>query len=558
MVARKRIGDLLFEAGMLTDQQLTEALAVQQQTKERLGEVLINGHYITEKQLIEVLEFQLGIPHVSLAKQKIDQSILKVIPESLAKRYLVFPLRKERNKLVVAMADPLDYYAIDDLRMSTGFQIEPAIAATKEVSLYIDRYYGMQETFDEALLAVAAEAGPSAVDAELVDDDSPVVRMVHQILTQAVMQRASDVHFDPAVDGLRVRFRIDGTMRAERTLPRSMQSVVISRLKIMANLNIAEHRLPQDGRFRIVLELRQVDIRVATLPTVYGEKMVLRILDVSTGVQTLGGIGLTDTNLRLFQDMLATSSGLVLITGPTGSGKTSTLYAGLTERSTADVNVITIEDPVEYQLAGVNQVAVNLATGLTFAKGLRSVLRQDPDIIMVGEIRDTETAEIAVRAAMTGHLVLSTLHTNDAIATIARLIDMGIEPYLLASALTGVVAQRLVRRICAECKVAYQPTTPEMALLEANGLNADRLFTGRGCTSCGGTGFNGRFAVHEVLRVDEPLRRMILNGGTAADMRLWAKERGFFTLLHDGLAKASNGDTSIAEVMRVVTHQSQI
>lgn len=555
-MARKRIGDLLFEAGMLTDKQLAEALAVQKQTKERLGDVLINRHYITEKQLIEVLEFQLGIPHVSLVKQKIDQSILSVIPESLAKRYLVFPLRKERNKLVVAMADPLDYYAIDDLRMSTGFQIEPAIAAKEEVRLYIDRYYGMQEMFDEALLAVTAEAGPSAVEAELVDDDSPVVRMVNQILTQAVAQRASDVHFDPAVDGLRVRFRIDGTMRPERTLPKSMQSVVVSRLKIMANLNIAERRLPQDGRFRIVIEMRQVDIRVATLPTVYGEKMVLRILDVSTGVQSLDQIGLTDTNLRLFQEMLAASSGMILITGPTGSGKTSTLYAGLTERSTNDVNVITIEDPVEYQLAGVNQVAVNLATGLTFSKGLRSVLRQDPDIIMIGEIRDTETAEIAVRAAMTGHLVLSTLHTNDAIATIARLIDMGIEPFLVASALTGVVAQRLVRRICEDCKITYQPTAPEIALLKGHGLGADRLFAGRGCAACGGTGFKGRFAVHEVLRVDEPLRRMILSGGMADEMRMFAKERGFHTMLHDALAKASNGDTSIPEVIRVVSHQS--
>ncbi len=550
-MARKRIGDLLFDAGLLTAEQLEAALEMQKRTRERLGDILIDRGFITESQLIEVLEFQLGIPHVTLARQKLDPAILALVPEALAARCLVLPLRKERNKLIVAMADPLDYYAIDDLRMSTGFQIEPAIAAKEEIRLFIERVYSMKGSLDVAAQAASGADQQETAEPELVNDDSPVVRLVNQILAQSVKLRASDVHFDPAADGLRVRLRIDGTMRTEQTLPKHMQSEIAARLKIMANLNIAEHRLPQDGRFRFSPSGRDVDVRAATLPTVHGEKIVLRILDQSSALQKIDQLGFTTDNAQLFRGMLTAANGLLLITGPTGSGKTSTLYAGMAERSTPEVNVIAIEDPVEYQLAGVNQVAVNVGTGLTFAKGLRSILRQDPDVIMVGEIRDQETAEIATRAALTGHLVLSTLHTNDAVATIARLLDMGIEPFLIASSLIGVIAQRLVRTVCPECTHAYVPAPVEQELLAAHGVENGRFVVGRGCTQCGGTGYRGRSAIHELLRMDDHIRQLILHGAAESEIREHVATTGFRTLLRDGLQKASDGRTSLAEVIRV-------
>ena len=556
-MARKRIGDLLYEAGILTAEQLNEALKFQKQSKGRLGDILIEQKFITENQLIEVLEFQLGIPHVNLSKEKIDPSVLSLIPEAMANRYLVMPIRKERNKLFVAMADPMDYYAIDDMRMSTGFQVEVAIATKDEVKLFIERYYGMKGSLDEAMQSmgqVSAASAPAGADAELLDEDSPVVRLVSQILSQAVGNHASDVHLDPMENGMNVRFRIDGTLRTVQSLPKTMQSVVTARLKVMASLNIAEHRLPQDGRFRVTVDFREIDVRVSILPTIYGEKTVLRVLDLSNNMQKIEQIQFTKENLLAVRQMLAASSGMVLATGPTGSGKTSTLYAALTELNQPAVNIITVEDPVEYRLTGVNQVAVNEATGLTFARGLRSILRQDPDIVMVGEIRDTETAEIAIRAAMTGHLVLSTLHTNDSISSIARLIDMGVDRFLVATALRGIIAQRLVRMICNDCKIAYTPTTVEQELLQSVGLAEAKLMTGRGCPSCSRTGFRGRVAIHEVLPVDDTIRAMILHGQPEAEIRNYAtNHKGFHTLLTDGLGKAATGLTTVSEVLRVAS-----
>jgi type IV pilus assembly protein PilB len=556
-LARKRIGDLLYEAGILTAEQLNEALKFQKQSKGRLGDILIEQKFITENQLIEVLEFQLGIPHVNLSREKIDPSVLSLIPEAMANRYLVMPIRKERNKLFVAMADPMDYYAIDDMRMSTGFQVEVAIATKDEVKLFIERYYGMKGSLDEAMQSmgqVSAASAPAGADAELLDEDSPVVRLVSQILSQAVGNHASDVHLDPMENGMNVRFRIDGSLRTVQSLPKTMQSVVTARLKVMASLNIAEHRLPQDGRFRVTVDFREIDVRVSILPTIYGEKTVLRVLDLSNNMQKIEQIQFTKENLLAVRQMLSSSSGMVLATGPTGSGKTSTLYAALTELNQPAVNIITVEDPVEYRLTGVNQVAVNEATGLTFARGLRSILRQDPDIVMVGEIRDTETAEIAIRAAMTGHLVLSTLHTNDSISSIARLIDMGVDRFLVATALRGIIAQRLVRMICNDCKIAYTPTTVEQELLQSVGLAEAKLMTGRGCPSCSRTGFRGRVAIHEVLPVDDTIRAMILHGQPEAEIRNYAtNHKGFHTLLTDGLGKAATGITTVSEVLRVAS-----
>ncbi len=557
-MARKRIGDILYEAGILSAAQLDEALKLQKQTKSRLGDVLIERGFITETQLIEVLEFQLGIPHVNLSNEKIDPAVLSLIPENMASRYTVMPIRKERNKLFVAMADPMDYYAIDDLRMSTGFQLEVAIAAKDEIRLFIERFYGMKGSLDEAMQSLgqvsATTVAAQNADAELVDENSPVVRLVGQILSQAVGSRASDIHFDPMENGMNVRFRVDGALRTVQSLPKSMHGVVIARIKVMANLNIAEHRLPQDGRFRVTVDLRDIDVRVSILPTIYGEKTVLRVLDLSNNMQKIDQIQFTEDNLATVQRMLSASNGMVLATGPTGSGKTSTLYAAMAELNKPAVNIITVEDPVEYRMAGINQVAVNEAAGLTFAKGLRSILRQDPDIVMVGEIRDAETAEISIRAAMTGHLVLSTLHTNDSVSSIARLIDMGVDRFLVATALRGIIAQRLVRRICKECITSYTPTPLEQGLLKYEGFSDANLMVGRGCAACGKTGYRGRVAIHEVLPIDDTMRSMVLHDASDTEIRDYATtNKGFHTLLWDGLNKATSGLTTVSEVLRVAS-----
>jgi type IV pilus assembly protein PilB len=551
-MARKRIGDLLHGMGMITAEQLEDVLETQKQTKERLGEIIISKGYVTEEQMIEVLEFQLGIPHVNLYRLKIDPTIVQTIPEALARRYLAFAIKKDKNKLTVAMADPLDFYAIEDIRMSTGFTIEPAIAAKEEIRRFLERYYGLRESVDELRAMVPKD---EELGTEITDEDSPVVRLVNQIIHQALQQRASDIHVDPALDGLRIRYRVDGMLRTEQLLPKSMQSIVVARIKIMANLNIAERRLPQDGRMQIEAELRPVDIRVSTLPTVHGEKCVMRLLDTKNAVLEISKLGMTKDNLSLFEKMIHAVHGIVLITGPTGSGKTSTLYAALQSLPGETRNIVTIEDPVEYQLAGVNQVQVNPAAGLTFAKGLRSILRHDPDIVMVGEIRDAETAELAIRSALTGHLVFSTLHTNDAVSSVTRLVDMGVEPFLIASSLVGVVAQRLVRKVCTHCATQYRPTDAESAFLEQRGFPVSQLVVGKGCGTCAKTGYRGRLAIQEVLWMDDDIRAVVVNKRPDSDYRRHIANRGVRTLLDDGLEKAASGQTTLSEVMRVTMRE---
>jgi type IV pilus assembly protein PilB len=553
-MARKRIGDLLIDAGLISDAQLQEALAIQKTGKEKLGDVFLNMGFITEQQLIEALEFQLGIPHVQLHRYKIDQSLLNIIPERLATMYRVLPLKKEGNKLMVAMVDPLDYFAIDDLRMSTGFVIEPAIASKDEILRAINRYYGMQESVEEIMQNLPQEF---EVDREIIDEDSPVVRMVNQIIQQAVSQRASDIHIDPQTDGIRVRYRVDGVMRMERVLPKHMQGVISARLKILSHLNIAERRIPQDGRFHMDVDLRTVDVRVSTLPTAHGEKIVMRVLDVKTAVNDLDKLGFEPENLERFHKLIRHTHGIVLITGPTGSGKTSTLYAAVNRLNTDEVNIVTIEDPIEYQVDGINQVQVSPTTGLTFANGLRAILRQDPNIIMVGEIRDGETAEIAVRAALTGHLVFSTLHTNDAVASVTRLVDMGVEPFLVASSLVGVVGQRLVRRVCHECAEPYTPRPEELRLLEVRGLPAHGLRVGRGCASCNRTGYRGRLAIQEVFVLDDTLRRLIMDKRPDAEYRDHAIRNGMKTMFDDGLKKVASGITTFSEVFRTTMNEGE-
>jgi type IV pilus assembly protein PilB len=421
---------LLIEAGIITPEQLQSTLE-EKAANQKIGDALLRRGYITDQQLAEILERQLGIPHINLLQYPFDTNLFSLVSKETAKRNLIIPLKKEGNKLYVAMVDPMDFIVIDDLRLATGFQIETAIATREDIIRAINKYYnvdeGLEELFDDL------PSNQRGQDDDVTNLDSPIVRLVNQLLANAVVQKASDIHIDPQETKIVVRFRVDGVLRVERVLPRHMLSVLTARIKIMSNLDITEHRIPQDGRIKMNLDFHPIDLRISTLPTVYGEKIVMRILDMGAALNDLSKIGFNTLNYKRFTELIEQPTGIVLITGPTGSGKSSTLYAALNKLNSEEVNIITIEDPVEYQLEGINQIQVNPNVGMTFAAGLRSILRQDPNIIMVGEIRDKETAEIAIRASLTGHLVLSTLHTNDSISTVTRLIDMGVEPCFKSS-----------------------------------------------------------------------------------------------------------------------------
>lgn len=506
---------------------------------------------ITEQQLIEVLEFQLGIPHVNLNQYSIDPELIQLVPKELAKRTHVMPLKKNKNRLLIAMADPMDYFAIEEVRMATGCQIETSIAAKDDLYRTITKYYDLQESMDQALMDMT----PTEIenDNQITDEDSPIVRLVNQIIANAVAQRSSDIHFDPQETELKVRYRIDGMLKTERALPKYMQNVILARIKIMGNLNITENRVPQDGRIKITVNMRAIDIRLSTLPTIYGEKVVMRILDMGNALNDLNKLGFNDKNLMAFNKMIEHPNGIVLLTGPTGSGKSSTLYAALNKLNNEKVNIITVEDPVEYQLEGINQIQVREEVDLTFAAGLRSILRQDPDIVMIGEIRDLETAQIAVRASLTGHLVLSTLHTNSAVESVSRLRDMGIEPFLLSSSLVGIVAQRLVRKICRDCGEYSEPNAREKEIFTENRMLLDKVRRGKGCPACNQTGYRGRIAIHEVLTVDDFVKNVILTGKSPSHLRNHMKDTGYLSLLEDGLLKVKEGLTTTEEVLRVAT-----
>ncbi|RHW40644.1 type II secretion system protein GspE [Neobacillus notoginsengisoli] len=545
---KKRLGDLLIEAGLITQEQLEAALSVKG-PKKRLGEALVERGLITEQQLIEVLEIQLGIPHISLFSYPFDKNLLTLIPKEMARRHLVIPLKKEGDKLFVALSDPMDFLAIDDLRLSTGFQIEVAIATKDDIVRTINKYYNTDEGLEEFLDDLPTRE--TAREDDVSDLDSPVVRLVNMILSNAASNRASDIHIDPQETKLVVRYRIDGVLRVERVLPKSMQNVLGARIKIMANLDITEYRIPQDGRIKLNLDFHPIDLRVSTLPTVFGEKIVMRLLDMGSTLNDLTKLGFNQLNFKRFTDMIEKPTGIVLITGPTGSGKSSTLYAALNRLNSEEVNIITIEDPVEYQLEGINQIQVNQNVGMTFATGLRSILRQDPNIVMVGEIRDKETVDVAIRASLTGHLVLSTLHTNDSLGTITRLIDMGVEPFMVASALSGIVAQRLVRKVCRDCAEFEEPSKRELDIFAKRGIRIEKVPRGRGCSSCNMTGYKGRIALHEVLVINDDLRRLIMDGETFQAMRELAVQNRTIFLIDDGLLKIKQGLTTTEEVLRV-------
>ncbi|WP_374720192.1 GspE/PulE family protein [Parageobacillus toebii] len=545
---RKRLGDLLVEAGLITEAQLEEALK-EKAPGQKLGDALLQRGYITEQQLIEVLEFQLGIPHVSLYRYPIDPKLTNLIPKEFAKRHMVMPLKIEGERLLVAMADPMDFFVIDDLRLSTGFHIETAIASKDDILRAINKYYDIDESVEDFLQM--APATETVEEERITEDDSPIVRLVNQILQLAVEQRASDIHIDPQETKVLVRYRIDGILRTDRALPKHMQSMLTARIKILANMDITEHRIPQDGRIKMNIDFHPVDLRVSTLPTVYGEKIVMRVLDLGAALNDIHKLGFNQLNLQRFIELIERPTGIVLITGPTGAGKSSTLYAALNHLNSEEVNIITIEDPVEYQIEGVTQIQVNPNVGLTFAQGLRSILRQDPNIIMVGEIRDRETAEVAIRASLTGHLVLSTLHTNDALSTITRLIDMGIEPFLVATSLAGVVSQRLVRRVCRDCQEEQEPTKREIEIFARRGMKIDKLVRGRGCPTCNMTGYKGRIAIHELLVMTDEMRRVILNKEPFSKLRELAIKNRMIFLIDDGLLKVKQGLTTLEEVLKV-------
>ncbi|KJS02606.1 MAG: type II secretion system protein E [Peptococcaceae bacterium BRH_c4a] len=553
--SKKMLGERLIELGHITKEQLWEAMRVQSKTGEILGKVLIKLGMVSDEVINEIL----GIPVVSVSTD-IDVELIKYVPEQLIRKYRVIPVRRHGNKITVAMSDPSNIVAIDDLRLILGCEIEPIMAGEGEIEDLIQKYFGfpkIDKAFEEFDMQVgpADEAEALTLEEESVVDEAPIVRLVNSILVQSIAMGASDIHIEPQEAGVKVRFRVDGMLREIMELPKKVRGAMISRIKIMADMDIAEKRIPQDGRIQVKTTGKEIDMRISSLPTMYGEKIVMRLLDKS-GMKgfKVEQLGFNPTNFKRFNNMLKNSYGIILITGPTGSGKTTTLYAGLNELNTIEKNIITVEDPVEYVLSGINQTMVNVKAGMTFAAGLRSILRQDPDIIMVGEIRDGETAEIAVKAAITGHLVLSTLHTNDAASSISRLVDMGIEPFLAASSILGVVAQRLLRRVCPDCREPYLlplGKTPEREFMGMGPQDQVTLYRGKGCDKCSGTGYRGRLPIHELLIVTSGLRATINRNESSDILKRHAVEEGMMTLKSDGLYKASQGHTTIQEVMRV-------
>ena len=531
---KKKLGDLLKEAGLVTEVQIQDVLA-QKKQDQKLGDALVEQGFITEKQLLDVLEIQLKLDSVSLYQYPIDISLTNLIQKDFARSKLLLPIKKEDSRLIVAMNDPLDFYAIEELEFSTGYVVIPVIATRDDLLQTINRLYDSEE-----------------VSIEYIEgEDAPAVKVFNQLLETGVSLKASDIHLDQTEHHVLVRYRIDGVLRSERPLPKLLMNSLVARIKIMAGVNVTESRLPQDGRISTNILGKKVNLRVSTLPTVHGEKVVIRILDRSNVFNKVSDIGLEDDTLKDYQALIKQPSGLILLTGPTGSGKTSTLYGSINELNTVDSNIITIEDPVEYQLEGINQVQVNSPIGLTFAAGLRSILRQDPNIIMVGEIRDRETAENSVRAALTGHLVFSTLHTNSAIEAVPRLLDMGVESYLIVSSLSGVMAQRLVKKVCKDCATTRPATLVEKDIFERRHQTIEHITYGKGCDACRQTGYRGRMAIHELIVMNEELKQLMMNKATIQELKAHIRQKGTRFLIDDGLIKVKAGKTTLEEVLRV-------
>jgi type IV pilus assembly protein PilB len=553
----KQLGDILLESGLVSVDQLTSAIDEQQRLGRSLGRVLVDLGVVTESQLVAALAQQIGLAFVDLTEYPVDGSAVVSISAAVARRHAALPIGYEDGRLLVAMADPANVFAVDDIRSITGREVRPVVATKADLLAAIERFHRSDGYLDELTTSIDVleddENDLSKVK-EIVDD-APIVKFVNLLITQAISDRASDIHIEPEERELRVRFRIDGVLHEIMRSPKSIQAGVISRLKIMSEMDIGERRVPQDGRLSVQTNGRKIDLRVASLPTVWGEKIVMRILDNSTAMLKLSDLGFVDSNYVRWEQSFTKPYGMLLVTGPTGSGKSTTLYSTLNIVNKPEVNVITVEDPVEYRLPGINQVQANPKAGLTFARALRSILRSDPDIVLLGEIRDHETAQIAIEAALTGHLVLSTLHTNDAPSAINRLIEMGIEPFLVGSALDCVLAQRLARRLCSKCKEPYEPTRESLVASRwpwPEDKELPTLYRAVGCSTCSKTGYKGRLALHEVMAVTEQIERLAVERASADAIRVVAREQGMVTLRDDGLAKVLQGVTSIEEILRVV------
>jgi type IV pilus assembly protein PilB len=552
---RRQLGELLVAEALITPDQLSRALEIHRATGERLGRVLLDMGVVDQEHIGRLLSQQIGIAFVRLVGQSLREEVLQTIPPTLASRLQAIPIAKDNGVLTVAMVDPLDVVALDDIRRHTGLDIKVVVTTVGDFQYALNQY----PASDVAEELIRDLPRPAVMDEEIslerlrrMADDAPVVRLVNRLIEEAVRTRASDIHLERHERHVRLRYRVDGVLLTRGTLPVYAHPQVVSRVKIMANMDIAERRVPQDGSFQTRVDGRAIDVRVSTIPSFYGEKAVLRLLDKSAPIYDLDKLGLALRNYQRLQHIIQRPQGIFLLTGPTGSGKTTTMYAILNQLNNEQVNILTVEDPVEYQIAGITQMQVNVRAGVTFASALRHFLRQDPDIIMVGEVRDQETARIAIQAALTGHLVLSTLHTNDAPGAITRLLDMGIEPYLVASALEGVAAQRLVRVLCPKCKEPDPQGTAEVQERVGAEALAGPYYRGRGCEFCNYTGYRGRVAIFEVAEMDDALRGLVISQAPHHTLAAQAESAGMRTLLADGLEKATAGVTSLAEVWRVV------
>lgn len=552
--ATDRLSQLLLKNNIITEKQLAQAQERQKETGASLGRVLLELGMVKENQLAELIARELGLEYVDLLEYKINIQATTSIDETMARRYNCIPIDFEDGKLVVAMADPTNIYALDDIRLSTGYEVKPVVSARDDIQNAIQRYYHLDTDVVEEALQERGEEEEDGVS--VVVDDTPLVRFTTTMITEAINRGASDIHIDPRENEVLIRYRIDGVCQEIKRLPKNIHEGIVSRIKIISDLNIAERRVPQDGHFGMVTNGKSIDFRVAVLPTVYGEKVVMRILDKSSILLRLEDLGFLPEALEKYRQAFTKPHGALLVTGPTGSGKSTSLYATLNVLNTEHKNITTVEDPVEYRLAGINQVQVNPKAGLTFATALRNILRTSPDILMVGEIRDRETAKTAIEAALTGHLVLSTLHTNDAPSALPRLIEMGVEAFLVSSAINCVMAQRLVRKLCPNCKVPYEPDLEVLKSLQFPYEDMDELILYKanenGCAKCGGTGYKGRIGLYEVMPMSEEIKKLTVKEASATTIMKQAREEGLITMRDDGFIKVKMGITSIEEVMRVV------
>lgn len=577
-MTKKRFGEILVDSGLISGADLRQAMERQRLTGKRLGEALISLKIVSDFDIAKTLSEQLKLDYIELKPADVDLDAVAMIPHTVALKYNCIPIKRDAGYLTVAMVDPLDYNSMKDIGFHCNLEVKPVVSTRTEILEAIKYYYKLDDSIEDLLRSTIndtdffegenIEIGPLATDVPTLRTDdlkqksqtAPIVRLFNLIFVKAMKDRASDIHLDPHKDKLSVRYRVDGVLITDRYLQREMQAALVSRIKILASLDISERRLPQDGAIRVKYNNRNIDLRVSTLPAHYGEKVVIRILDQSASPPGMEGIGLMGENLKKMSKFSEKRQGIILVTGPTGSGKSSTLYSFINQIRSEKLNIMTVEDPIEYDIEGLNQIQVKPEIGLTFANCLRSILRQDPNVIMLGEIRDLETAEIAFRAAMTGHLVISTVHTNSAVSTVTRLIDMGIPKYLVSSVIIGIVGQRLVRTICKRCRVEIAPALPSSEATDRKANKGEHLgsFRGEGCLSCNHTGFFGRIGIFEILPFEPNIREAIISGASEEDLRKAAEKQGYLTMGDDGLEKVRKGETTLEEVHRVIDAKEEM